>query len=378
MNIEQFCCRGGAGPIAVTGQLGERAQLVLVFGATAGLEGGGVYEALRRSYPKAVIIGCSTAGEILGQAVLDDTVVVNAMAFGAAQVRGVATTIQVGERSGATGHRLAASLPAEGLRHVMVFSDGLEVNGSDLVAGLMAGLPPSVSLTGGLSADGTRFERTLVILDGPPCEGQVAAVGFYGEGLRISHGCVGGWDAFGPERIITRSQGNVLYELDGKPALDLYKRYLGGGAKDLPASGINFPLLVRASPDDPGTVRTVLSVDNRTGGMTFAGDLPQGASARMMMANFDRLIDGAGQAAQDCLDPLGQRSPELAILISCVGRRLVLKQRTEEEVEAVRYALGPDTALVGFYSYGEISPLNPQGRCGLHNQTMTITTLSEA
>lgn len=377
MKIEQF--RGGAnGALSVPADgLSDAANLVLVFGAPDPLSAPGLAERLRAAYPRAVLFGCSTAGEILNQSVFDQSLVVTAIAFDRATVQGRVVDIPVGESSQLTGVRLAGAFAKPGLRHLLVLSDGLEVNGSALVEGLSSALPAGVTVTGGLSADGAHFGRTLVMLDGPAAEGQVAAVGFYGADLRISHGCVGGWDPFGPERLVTRAEGNVLYELDGSSALQLYQRYLGEHAKRLPASGLLFPLLVRNGPDDPGVVRTILSVDHKAGALTFAGEIPSGATARMMKANFDRLIDGAARAAEHSLVPLAGASPELAVLISCVGRKLVLKQRTEEEVEAVRHVLGPGAALTGFYSYGEISPLRPGVRCGVHNQTMTVTTFSE-
>jgi hypothetical protein len=230
-----------------------------------------------------------------------------------------------------------------------------------------------VAVTGGLSGDGGRFEETLVLADGVPRNGAVTAVGFYGSRLQVGYGSLGGWDPFGPERVITRSEGNVLYELDHKSALALYKDYLGDYAKDLPASGLLFPLTIWGEGGDRPLVRTILAVDEEQQSMTFAGDLPQRWHARLMKANFDRLIDGAMGAAKTCQDD----EAELAILISCVGRKMILKQRVEEEVEAVRDTLGPRPALTGFYSYGELAPFIRDTRCELHNQTMTVTSLRE-
>jgi hypothetical protein len=231
-------------------------------------------------------------------------------------------------------------------------------------------------VTGGLSGDGARFERTAVCVDGPHPSEQVVAIGLYGKSLRIGCGSLGGWDPFGPERRITKSAGNVLLELDGEPALDLYKRYLGNDAAGLPASGLLFPLAIRTGGEEP-VVRTILGIDEATRSLTFAGDVPEGYRARLMKANFERLLDGASGAAKASLLGVGLESPDLAILISCVGRKLVLKQRIEEEVEGVRHVLGEATVLAGFYSYGEISPFTPLAPCALHNQTMTITTISE-
>jgi hypothetical protein len=217
----------------------------------------------------------------------------------------------------------------------------------------------------------------VVFLDSLPAVGRVAAIGFYGSRLKVGYGSLGGWDPFGPERLITRSSGNILYELDGQPALPLYKKYLGEHAAGLPATGLLFPLSVRTTHEQGEVVRTILAIDEAQQSMTFAGDMPKGAYARLMKANFDRLIDGAHGAAKTSYESIGSSSADLAILISCVGRKLVLKQRTEEEIEAVRQVLGDRTVLAGFYSYGEICPSAPNANCALHNQTMTITTFSE-
>ena len=125
-------------------------------------------------------------------------------------------------------------------------------------------------------------------------------------------------------------------------------------------------------------VRTILSVNETDGSMTFAGDIPQGEYVRLMKANYDQLIEGANDAAEMSKISLKNSEPDLAILISCVGRKLVLKQRVEEELEAVREVIGKDAAITGFYSYGEISPIKPfEQHCELHNQTMTITIFKE-
>ena len=134
---------------------------------------------------------------------------------------------------------------------------------------------------------------------------------------------------------------------------------------------------MRLTENDEPVVRTILSVNEADHSMTFAGNMPEGAYARLMKANFDRLVDAASDAATSSFTPFNSHKPELAILISCVGRKLVLNQRVDEEVESVRSVLGPNTKITGFYSYGEISPLTNSVNCELHNQTMTITALSE-
>ena len=358
------------------GKLGNDAQLVLLFGSPACLKQTSWQADIKSAYPNAHHLGCSTAGEIYGTEVTDETLVATAIAFEHTRLHGVSLQIGDGIDSFQAGERLAKSLPHESLVHVLVISDGQNVNGSELVAGLTQHLPANVTLTGGLAGDGDRFQETLVLWDGPPQPNTIAVLGLYGDRIKIGFGSLGGWDAFGPERVVTRSKGNILYELDGQPALALYKKYLGEHAKDLPASGLLFPLSLKTSAGE-SVVRTILGVNEAEDSLTFAGDMPQGGHARLMKANFDRLIDGAMGAAQTSYAAIGETSPELALLISCVGRKLVLKQRIEEEVEGVQEVLGQKAVLAGFYSYGEISPFNPSARCELHNQTMTITTLSE-
>ncbi len=360
------------------GALGPGAQVVLVFAAVSVLRGDPPLAEIGEAYPDAWVVGCSTAGEICGTRVSDHTLVATAVAFEHTQVRGAELDLRQAADSFQAGERLARALMGEGLVHVLVLSEGIRINGSALVQGLKASLPSSVTVTGGLAGDGERFRETLVFLGGPPAAGRVAALGFYGPRLKVGCGSLGGWDPFGPERLITRSEGNILYELDGKPALALYKAYLGEYARDLPASGLLFPLSLRTPTHKAGLVRTILAVDEDRQSMTFAGDVPEGTYARLMKANFERLIDGATLAARTSCDALGAPTPELALLISCVGRKMVLKQRIEEEVESVREIFGAGTVLTGFYSYGEISPFTPEATCELHNQTMTITTFRES
>jgi len=233
----------------------------------------------------------------------------------------------------------------------------------------------SVPVTGGLAGDGARFEKTVVGLDSPPTEGNIVGIGLYGSNLSVGYSHFGGWDPFGPERVVTKSKGNVLYELDGKSALELYKTYLGDKAKDLPGSALLFPLAMKENADSQALTRTILSIAD-DGGMVFAGEMPEGSIVQLMKANFERLIDASSIAAEQSFSQM-PKGVEYALLISCVGRKLVLGQRIEEEVEAVRGVLGPGPVMAGFYSYGEISTLAGQNKCELHNQTMTITVLKE-
>ena len=354
-----------------------QAQAVLWFGAPEVAADAQAYQGLRNRFPNAAIIGCSTGGEIHGEDVLDSSGV-------AAVVRFDATRLRAAERRAADfagprecGLSLAQELAADDLRAIFVLSDGLSVNGTQLIEGLTAGISDRVVITGGLAGDGAEFGVTRVGLNSPPEPGVVAALGLYGEALRIGWGSAGGWRPFGPERTVTRSRDNVLYALDDKPALDLYKSYLGEASAQLPGSALLFPLVIRPSLGDGyNVVRTIVGVNEADSSLIFAGDVPEGWSAQLMRGAVHQLVDGAVAAARQAGSPAADNS-SLGILISCIGRKLMMGQDVADEVEAIADVWGP-IPTVGFYSYGEISPHGFSGQCTLHNQTMTITLFSEA
>lgn len=360
------------------GALGKSAQLVLVFGSTDLLKQSPLLKELISAYPDAHFVGCSTGGEIYGTTVYDDSLTTVAVHFEETTVRTYEVEVNSAEDSFLAGERLAALVSPANLSHLFVLSTGVNVNGSELVKGLEKNLPENLIITGGLAGDGSKFRETLTFSDGVPKNNVISAIAFYGHKIKIGYGSIGGWDPFGPERIITRSKSNVLYELDGKNALELYKQYLGEHAKGLPATGLLFPLGIRDQETTTSLVRTILAISEKDQSLTFAGDVPQGFHARLMKVNYERMIDGAAKAAKNCQETINFPKVDLAILVSCVGRKWVLKQRVEEELEAVREIFGNDTILTGFYSYGEIAPLAGSTKCALHNETMTITAFSEA
>ena len=332
---------------------------------------------LEHDFPQSQMVGCSSAGEIFAQNIYDDGIVVAVIRFANTRIRLQTMAVEAAQQSTSVGEKLAQSLLQPDLSAVFILADGLHVNGSALIEGFSSILPEHVVITGGLAADGDRFEQTWVMAQHRRLPQHVVAVGLYGQHLQISHGSRGGWDILGPTREVTLARGNVLYQLDGQPALQLYKKYLGELAEELPSSGLLFPLAIKNDEEIDGyTVRTILAVDEPAQSITFAGDIPQGGFVQLMHANFDRLIDGASAAAHKAWFERQVSGSVLSIAISCVGRRLVLNQRAEEEIEAVSECFPESVQQIGFYSYGEISPL-ASGRCDLHNQTMTLTLLAE-
>ncbi|MRH99827.1 histidine kinase [Kriegella sp. EG-1] len=351
--------------------------LVFVFGNRYALESENIYEEIKTIYPNGHIVFGTTSGEILDSNVYDESVVLTAVEFEKNSFKVVRENMSSFDMDvEELGNSLVKSLPMEGLNHVFIISEGTNVNGSGLIKGLEESLNVGVSISGGLCGDDARFERTLASYNQNPAEGEVVCIGFYGDTLEITSANYGGWTSFGPQRTITKSKNNILYELDGKPALDLYKLYLGEKANDLPEAALLFPLSVQKPDSKEVIVRTILNIDEENNAMILAGDVPEGSKVQLMMSTVDDIAEGASVAGDYAMR--GRKNePELALLVSCVGRKLVLDQRTEEEVEEVIGSIGSNAKIVGFYSYGELAPFAGQKECKLHNQTMTLSLFSE-
>ncbi len=351
-------------------------QWVIALGSAAALQAGA--GALAAAFPEASRMGCSTAGEISGAGVTDGTLVVTALAFDKAHIKQASTVLNGMDDSFDAGRRLALDLPLEGLRAIVILGQGVKINGSAVLSGLVDVVGPHIPITGGLAGDGGAFVETWVLDNQGVSNDRIVCMGLYGEELVFSHGSFGGWSPFGPARQVTRCDNNVLYELDGEPALDVYKRYLGEHAKDLPASGLLFPFaMLGKDHNELGIIRTILGIDEKNGSLTLAGDIVPDGYLKLMHASTDALVSGAETAAQASR---GNTSPDqagLALLVSCVGRKLVMGGRVDEEVEVVADLYGSNTTFAGFYSYGEISPHAGLMSCKLHNQTMTISYISE-
>lgn len=334
---------------------------------------------LKAFFPKAEIIGCSTAGEIGNEGVFDNKLIVTGVSLKRPNLRASWCEMKGLEDSKRAGKVLTENFPKEGLNGLFVLSQGVDVNGSELIAGIKEVVSNDTVVTGGLAGDAGAFQKTYVLCNDKVGSNITAGVAFYGSALKIGFGSMGGWEPFGPVRRVTKAKANVLYTLDGEPALELYKKYLGDHAKGLPASGLLFPFaILKENGDQTGLIRTILGIDEKEGSLTFAGDIPENSIVRLMSAKTANLVNGASGAAQWALSGMGDRQPDdaFAILVSCVGRKLVMADDIEEEVDAVQSVMQKGT-LTGFYSYGEICPFGVVSDCKLHNQTMTVSYFSE-
>ncbi|RKZ87961.1 MAG: hypothetical protein DRQ39_03280 [Gammaproteobacteria bacterium] len=353
------------------------ANWVLVFGSVNRFKDRGFTKALQKRYPYAQLMGCTTSGEISDKGVHDDSIHITAMKWERSTLKFVTKPVTSMAQSHALGNQLGEELIKNNLKGVFVLSDGLHINGSELVEGLQEVLP-GIPITGGLAGDNALFTQTLLLHDTKIHDKIVTAVGIYGKDAVVTSGALGGWKPYGPPRKITRAVKNIVYELDGKPALPLYKMYIGYYADELPASGLNFPFAIMSEDKNINVIRTLLAVDERDDSLTFAGNVAEGSTVRFLKSDHDMLVNGASDAARQVLDKnIDTNDNAIAICVSCVGRKLVMENQVSDEVFAVQRLLGMKTGITGFYSNGEICAGEGDNHSQLHNQTMTIAYLSE-
>lgn len=350
-------------------------SIVFLFGDSKILKSEQSFNLIKERYPTAQIVGASSSGNILGAEISNSPIIATAVQFEKGSIAVSKIDFSIDDDVEELSKTLIDQLPSADLKHVFVISDGLNINGSELVRGINK-TSSGFTVTGGMAGDGELFQETWVVANEPAQQYQIVAIGFYGDHFSITTGCHAGWSSFGAERIVTKSSTNVLYELDNQPALDLYKEYLGEFAKDLPHSGMRFPLNIKEGENAGEVIRTLLGIDEESKSITFAGDIPEGYIVRLMKPDIDVLIDGSVAVADDI--HIINSEPALGLVVSCVGRRIVMKEIVEEELEVIQDALGNNIQLTGFYSYGEIAPLqNDLLHCQLHNQTMTLTAIYE-
>lgn len=349
-------------------------DLVVVFGSAEPAVLRGAAAALRGGFPEAQIVGCTTSGELLGGRILDGSIVAAAIQLSTAHVHAHSAKIGSRRDSYAAGRRLGEAIVAPALKGVLVLAEGIDCDGSQLLAGLCDAVGDQVPVFGGLAGDGIDFVVTRVAANGPFESGQAVAVGFYGKGFRIAQGLGVGWQ---PEQTIgpiTNSAGSILYEIDQRPALDVLRRAAGLGRKITHADLLAAPLWI-ADPawEASGIIRTIVGIDEDRGSLIMAGDLPRNGACSLMRTSVEALASSAAEAAGKAFEQVPSSSG-LAFLVSCVGRRQVLGPAASAEAQAVSQVLR-DMLQVGFYSYGEIGPAGASPR--MHNQTICVTILSE-
>ncbi len=354
-------------------------HLLIAFGAPNFFSQSDFFKKLEGRFSNSQILGCSTAGEISEDGVSLESCVLTAIHFDKEpKFKTASARFAQGSDPEETGKKLGEQLKAPDLKSIFILSLGVGINGSALIKGIQSAAGTTQILTGGLAADYGAFKKTYTLLNGEISSDSVIAIGFYGDHIHFGYSSRGGWETFGAIRRVTKAKENILFELDGQSALEVYKKYLGDKAKDLPASGLLYPLaILNEDQTNSGVVRTILGIDEKVGSLVLAGDIQEGGRVQLMQSTYAGLVSGARTAATEAKNMSKTDNNSLGILISCIGRRLVMQDDIVEEVDAVKEVFGSKSIVTGFYSNGEIAPFQQVKNCKLHNQTMTITYLTE-
>lgn len=353
----------------------ENPQLALLFGSRYTLEQSeSSLVQFQEMYPDASIISISGAGNILGDTIIDNTIVANSIEFEHTKIQISHTTFKDRDEL-EVADSLMANIDQENLKSLLLYSCS-GINLERVIQRLNSKLNNVIPISGGAAGDDMRFEKTIIGIGSDLSTERIVLIGLYGDKIHTQYGLHSGMDPFGPKRKITKCLGNIIFEIDHQPALDLYKDYLGDKASELPASALHFPLNISSIGKEKPVVRSVQTVDEKTGSLVLFGEVQEGMTVQLMKTYQDNVIVGGSKSA--ILAANRFEGEAFALIVSCVGRRIVLGPLTEEELTEAKEVLGPNTIMSGFYSYSELSPCSENGRCLLHNQTITITTFFES
>lgn len=323
------------------------------------------------------LVGCTTDGEISSEGFSTGAVVLGGMVTDRIDFQ-VAYVTDLGRDSERAGRELALALLPE-TAYVQLFSDGITGNGCALLRGMSAVLGRQTPISGGTAGDDGEFVRTYQFAGDRVLTDAAVAIGFSGD-FQVGTGVRSGWSPLGIAKRVTKASGNVLHELGGLPALEVYERFLGKHAERLPAVGVEYPLGLMDETGDCGDgdyhlLRATMSVNREKGSITFAGEIPEGALVRLTCGDTGAILDATGQAAQLAQEDLGDKTPVMVFFYSCMARKIVLGRRTKEEIERIRQVVGREIPILGFYSYGEFCRVRAGGPSLLHNETATISII---
>lgn len=346
------------------------------------------FSVIKDKYKKAHIVGCTTSGEIDGNTFHEGSMC-TVLKMHKTRLKTVVIKDINYENSFDYGKRAMTQLIeeesflSEKLNGVLLFTDGLNVNGAKVAEGI-ASINSIVKVAGGTAADNLAFERTHVFSH-EKIGGALVALGFYGEDIVFELGSKSGVEPIGIEKKITHAENNVLYSLDGEPALDVYKKWFKNFSTDneLRASLLECPVEISSNfQKEEGLVRTPIDLNEKDGSIRYTGEIPQGKSLRMMRADIEGMVSASEEIVEETWGKISKKDQNdnsiLSLLVSCSGRKAVLKTEVEDEFfNANKNIKNKNSAQVGLYSYGEYNRVNEEKGVEFLNQTMTVVCIYE-
>lgn len=332
------------------------------------------------------MIGGTTAGELSTKGFSTNTVVVLALNSDSLEFT-TGIGVKMSEDELQCGKTLVDDLlkkqTLEDALSLLVFPDGLGGDGCKVLDGINSALPDKLEIIGGCLGDGEEYSRTYQFYDGKVYEDSIPGVLISGQSsFKTGIGVRSGFESIGNKMFCTESEGTVVKKIDGVNALELYKELLGEErSKRLPGIFREYPFglideKVAISGEEYFQLRCGFTANEDEGSISCSGSIPEGSAITITAGSRGDLINGARLAAEQAKTTLGDAEPKLIMVFSCIGRKLVLGRRVSEEIDAVQKTMGSDVPLIGFYTYGEIGPID-KGRSSLseakfHNETLVI------
>ncbi|QDT05737.1 FIST N domain protein [Rubripirellula lacrimiformis] len=366
---------GAQGWSAPFPKVDSKNTLVLVFAACEFCTDQDPLLEIQNAYPNSAVAGCGTRGQVFEGDLQTQSISVGIIRFRSTTIKTAFAPVESFDQSRQAGVKLAEGIADPLLSGVLLFADGLLTEATDLVRGIQEVLPPNIPIAGGMASDHS-LEHTWVYQQGQAVHGMACAIGLIGDKVEMACATGGGWKLIGEERTATRTSHKTIFEIDGRPALDVYKEHIGPEAiAGLPQSVIRFPIALKMDLHE--VVRDVMGFDEETGAMHLAGDAPQGIGIQFMTTTPEEILDGVDEAVERLLmQTLGVNADALCVCISCSGRGEILGDQTSEEPRLLQELLGKDVKQVGMYAFGEISTTT-SGYPQNHNQTMTVAIIRE-
>lgn len=354
---------------------GKRPQAGLLF-AGIDFEHQQLLDAIDDAWPGIELIGCTTDGELSSSlGFRDDSISILLFAsdtidFASGLGRGLSVDTEVACQQAVEQARAKTEREP---RLCITTPEGLTVSGQMTVEALRNALGQDVDLFGGLAADHRKYESTRQFCGRQVVSDSVPILLLSGP-LFYSFGVASGWKAIGDPGMITRSQGNVVYEIDGAPAVEFYRRFLG---KEFKLS-TDIPLIILNDAEEPEYLRSSSGcVDEETGAITYQSDVPEGIRAQLSITDRAAILEGCEESIRKALQGFpGNKKPEAAVIVSCSARKLLLGTKISEEFRILRENVGPNLPVCGFYSFGEIGPQKSDStKPIMHDQTFTMLLL---
>lgn len=376
---------------ALSGLSGRTPQVLMVFGAMR-FDHRDLLKGVMSIFGTVPIVGGTTAGEISTAGYSTGSVVVMAIASDYLQfVPGIGHNMSSDERACAV--YMASDILSKGSfgqeAALLVFPNGMGGDGLRVLDGLHSVLGPGFEILGGYLGDDERFQSTFQYYNGMVYRDAIVGLMIYYrmDCVRTGIGVRSGFESIGNSFVCTASEGNIVREFDHVRALDLYKDFLGEErSARLPGVCLEYPFgLIDPELSTDGSdmfqLRCGLSVDHAKGTISLAASIPSGSSVTLTTASRGDIIQGARMAAEQALAGLSGAIPRLVVMFSCVGRKLVLGRRIQEEVAAIKECFGEKVPLIGFYTYGEIGPVNKMKPgydiAKFHNETVVLWVIGE-